>query len=58
VADPTLVDYIDRGLSSLKFFMQWDNNRDIFFKVDVIVKSRDQTAKKKDPDARRANPEE
>jgi cyanate permease len=27
-------------------------------KFDVIVKSRDQTAKKKDPDARRANPEE
>ncbi len=27
-------------------------------KDDVIVKSRNQTAKKKDPDARRANPEE
>jgi hypothetical protein len=26
--------------------------------VDDFVKSRDQTAKKKDPDARRANPEE
>jgi hypothetical protein len=26
--------------------------------LDVIVKSRNQTAKKKDPDARRANPEE
>jgi len=26
--------------------------------LDIIVKSRDQTAKKKDPDARRANPEE
>jgi len=25
---------------------------------DIIVKSRNQTAKKKDPDARRANPEE
>ena len=25
---------------------------------DVIVKSRNKTAKKKDPDARRANPEE
>jgi hypothetical protein len=27
-------------------------------KVDDFVKSRNQTAKKKDPDARRANPEE
>jgi hypothetical protein len=26
--------------------------------VDDFVKSRNQTAKKKDPDARRANPEE
>ena len=28
------------------------------FKIDDLVKSRNQTAKKKDPDARRANPEE
>ena len=38
------------------------NYKDTFLEVlsilDVIVKSRDQTAKKKDPDARRANPEE
>jgi hypothetical protein len=30
----------------------------LLIKVDVIVKSRNKTAKKKDPDARRANPEE
>jgi hypothetical protein len=29
-----------------------------WLKTDVIVKSGNQTAKKKDPDARRANPEE
>jgi hypothetical protein len=30
----------------------------ILMMIDAIVKSRDQTAKKKDPDARRAHPEE
>jgi hypothetical protein len=32
----------------------------VFFwlKIDVIVKSGNKTPKKKDPDARRANPEE
>jgi len=30
----------------------------VFPSIDVIVKSRNKTVKKKDPDARRANPEE
>jgi len=45
----------DNGvLPKLRKFLDYP----LFIILDVIVKRRNQTAKKKDPDARRANPEE
>jgi len=46
-------------LQFIVFLLYFSMVRKIPFPIfDVIVKSRNKTAKKKDPDARRANPEE